>query len=342
MLKYQELRRQVELQGQEKTASLLTEALQSKELKAEDFSIRALAEAFCGREWVDACRPGAGTLLTETSAVNTAAFANITGQIVYSAMLESYQNSAFIGDQLMPTVPTEFKSEKIPGVTRIGDMAEIVPEGEEYPYAGVSEDWIETAETKKRGFIIPITKEAIFFDRTGMVLQHARMLGQDFGINKEKRQLSVALGGTNTYKWKGTTCGQQCKNCYVACGANTLASCRRAEEGKAGDDLAFRAFTTHFGFRSSLDRENRLQRRSACIVGAWRQRGPAVPRKVGTTLVQTSPPNSRAAAIVRQSGALAVSQKSRCYSSNNTSRRIASRLYRSGSGLINPLNDARQ
>ena len=38
---------------------------------------------------------------------------------------------------------------------------------------GFGEDYIETPSTTKRGFIVPVTKEAIFFDRTHLVLSRA-------------------------------------------------------------------------------------------------------------------------------------------------------------------------
>ena len=34
-----------------------------------------------------------------------------------------------------------------------------------------------TPQTAKRGFIVPVTKEAIFFDRTNLVLQRAAEVG---------------------------------------------------------------------------------------------------------------------------------------------------------------------
>ena len=58
---------------------------------------------------------------------------------------------------------------------------------------------------KNRGVIVPVTKEAVFFDRTGLVLQRAGEVGEAMGKNKEKRIADVWLGVTNPYKWRGTT-----------------------------------------------------------------------------------------------------------------------------------------
>jgi hypothetical protein len=78
-------------------------------------------------------------------------------------------------------------------------MAEVRP-GMPYPNVGLNEDYIETPSTTKHGFIVPVTREAIFFDRTHLILQRAAEVGEVLGLNKEKRLLDLALGLTNNYK----------------------------------------------------------------------------------------------------------------------------------------------
>ena len=104
---------------------------------------------------------------------------------------------------MVTSIPTQFNGEKIPGIGRIGDEAEAIGEGNVYPTVGFSEEYIETPETTKRGFIVPVTKEAVFFDRTGLVLQRAAEVAYWLGQNKEKRVLDVVLGVTNNYKRNG-------------------------------------------------------------------------------------------------------------------------------------------
>lgn len=174
-------------------------------------SLRALFEEFVSdgaqlvRDFDPRFAQSGGSARLVESAVDTSAFSNITGQIVYSQVLEAWQDPAFIGDQLCTTIPTQFSGEKIPGVSGLGDEAEVVNEGGEYPLVGNSEEWIETPETTKRGFIVPVTKEAIFFDRTGLVLQRASETARWLRINKEKRILDVALGVVSAYKRNGMT-----------------------------------------------------------------------------------------------------------------------------------------
>lgn len=207
---HRDLARQVELEGIEKTVDELKPLLEAGEIKPEEFSLRQLAENLVedGREWVESFDPrsaGSMPLIESGDAVNTANFSNITGQIVYSKILDAYADPIFIGDELCTTIPTRFNGEKIPGMSRIGDGAETVPEGKDYPVLGYSEDYIETPQTTKKGMRVDVTKEAIFFDRTNLVLDRAAEVGRWLGVNKEKRILDTALGITASYKRLGTS-----------------------------------------------------------------------------------------------------------------------------------------
>lgn len=135
--------------------------------------------------------------------VNTALFAHTMGQIIYTQMLKAYQMPELIGDKLVTIQQTNFSGEKLPGVTEIGDEVEIVSEGSPYPRALVGEYYIETPETIKRGLIVDVTKEALFFDRTNLILQRASNVGKFIAINREKRILDVVLGISTVYKRNG-------------------------------------------------------------------------------------------------------------------------------------------
>lgn len=207
-IKYRELKRMYESMGPAPTVRHLGDALREGQLAPEDFSLREIAEAFVGPEWVRSMDPRRGSLVMEVGdGVDSTAFSNITGQIIYSKILQAYQNEAFVLSGLVQTIPTRLDGEKIPGITNIkeSDAVKTVGEGMPYASAGFGEDYIETPSTTKRGFIVPVTKEAIFFDRTGQVLQRASQVGEALGLNKEKRIIDTVIGGDNTYKWKGTT-----------------------------------------------------------------------------------------------------------------------------------------
>jgi hypothetical protein len=191
------------------------EALQKGHIKPDDFSFKDL---FCslvkdGREMVESWNPqygpSAGCKWQEAAgAIMSSDFSNISGQLLYTAMVDNLTPEETVFQDLIPTVQTPFSGERIPGLTGLGDQAEIVPENKEFPYVGITEDWIETPPTLKRGFIVPLTKEALFFDRTGMLLQKAGAVGDSMRLNKEKRAIDCLIDENTTthrYKWRGTT-----------------------------------------------------------------------------------------------------------------------------------------
>jgi hypothetical protein len=209
-LKYRELKRRYDLDGADQTVTHLSEALREGHLRPEDFSIRDLAEALVpdGREWVRLLDPrsaGGVSVLESNDGVDVTAFLNIAGQVIYSKIMEAYTQEAFVVSKLVDTIPTRLDGEKIPGISRVSDEIDEVGPGMPYPHLGFGEDYIETPSTTKRGFIVPVTKEAIFFDRTHLVLTRAAEVGEVLGLNKEKRLIDLVIGTTNNYKWKGTT-----------------------------------------------------------------------------------------------------------------------------------------
>jgi len=228
-IRYRELRRRYQAEGPEKTVRHLREALAQRDLRPEDFSIRDLAEALVpeGHEWVrtmDPRNPGGTSLLEASEAVDLTAFLNVTGQVIYSRILEAYTQEAFVVSKLVDAVPTRLDGEKIPGIGPIEDGATEVHPGMPYPHVGFGEDYIETPSTIKHGLIVAVTREAIFFDRTNLVLSRAAEVGEVLGLNKEKRLVDLVIGATNNYRWKGTA-----YNTYYASGGggpwvNELAS----------------------------------------------------------------------------------------------------------------------
>lgn len=211
-----ELMRRVELEGVGRTVQHLRGALRKGHLKPNNFRIKDLAEALIvsrdgkpvGREWTDRLAPSkrGGVMLAEAAiGVSSTGFSNITGQILYTRLMESYQDEAFIGSQLVEEYQTDFNGEKIPGISGIVEDVQEVKENMPFPEVGFGDDYIETPRTTKRGFILSITKETIFFDRTNLVLQQAGTIGTVLARKKEKLILDMVLGFTNNFKWRGTT-----------------------------------------------------------------------------------------------------------------------------------------
>ena len=208
--------------GAEGTARVLTEALKRKDIKPDQFRLRPLFEALVpnGWEFMQEWHTGGfstGTAeLLESGAVKSSQFSSITGQIIYSQTLQFYQDEEFVFTKEVDTIPSQFLGmEKVAGIGRLGDEAEVVGEGQPFPYAGPVEDYIELPAARKRGEIVALTWEAVFADRTGDLLKRAGEVGYFLGLNKEKRiidamvdegtgAVSAATGG-HRYHWRGTS-----------------------------------------------------------------------------------------------------------------------------------------
>ena len=202
------------------------EALDNGQIDKNSLSIRDLFVGLVedGEEIIRMMDPRSskgGISLTEAgNAVDTSAFANINGQIMYSTVLEKYQLETEIVNEVCETVPTRFSGERIPGIGAIGDESQKIQEGQEYPIAGVNEQYIETPQTVKVGTIIPVTKEAIFFDRTNILLEMCAEVGRYVGIQQLQAVLGTVMGLTinginyNTYNRNGTQ-----YNTYLTSGA---------------------------------------------------------------------------------------------------------------------------
>ncbi len=119
--------------------------------------------------------------------------------------MEAYTQEAFVVSRLVDTIPTRSTARRFLGIAGLTDGGPRDSPGHAVSELGFGEDYIETPSTTKRGFIVPVTKEAIFFDRTHLVLSRAAEVGEMLGLNKEKRLIDLVIGATNNYKWNGTT-----------------------------------------------------------------------------------------------------------------------------------------
>lgn len=220
---YKSLRRLTELEGAGAASAFVSLLLESGQAKADDFRILPLflATYSRGTELREEYNTGGlssstTSRLKEAGEVTAGDFSNITGQITYSKMLEYFNHEDFVFSKEIETMPSAFlDNERIAGIGRIGDDNETVPEGGLYPLTGPAQDFITAPPAQKRGQKVALTWEAVFSDRTGMLLKTAGDVGYGLGVNKEKRVIDAvvdenggaksALLGGHRYNWNGTS-----------------------------------------------------------------------------------------------------------------------------------------
>lgn len=217
-----------------------------RKLSADEFSLRDVAESILGSEGlamldpingetyakyvraknhINAANPGnmnaafesTGIGLDPSAFININAFSILTGGLIEVKMLEGFNNPTFIGDQLMQTVPTKLNGQKVIGLNPIGDRAARRQPGQPHPRTQYGERWIQTPETRENALAIDVTKEAVFYDLTGDILNNAMSIGEELGYRRELEMLQLFAGVVNNFNWKGTG-----YNTYVAAAGNTL------------------------------------------------------------------------------------------------------------------------
>lgn len=137
-------------------------------------------------------------------AVTTANFSNIIGQIMFADMLTGFALPEFIGGQLCSQIPADTALPvMMPGITMVGDKAQLIGENEDYPEVAIGEQWVTLPRVDKKGFILSLTEEAIFEDKTNDIMRSWSDSVDFLGVNREKMRLSTILGVTNTYSRNG-------------------------------------------------------------------------------------------------------------------------------------------
>lgn len=192
----------------------LREAAGKRQLRVDSLSLPQLMADLCGnrrfKEWLsDDNMPL--RRLEEAAGVSTGAFQQIVDPFVQSTALAAYENAEFVFSKLIPKRTTVKRWEILRGLGKIGDEAQVVGEGKQYPEATVSPDWIQTPEVKKRGFVVSVTKEMLKFDETGVLQERLNGQAESMGINNEKRACACiadagesVANGFYRHIWQGT------------------------------------------------------------------------------------------------------------------------------------------
>ena len=193
--------------------------LDAGDLTPDDFSLRRLAEA-CGvlggpraafaalREAADAADPARppAALLSETApAARTDLFRVVTAELLARKVTEGYDAAAgLIGDRLVSVVRANGRNAKLAGFTATAGPTD-VPEGHDYEESTFAEKFV-TSEEAKRGRILSVTEELIYFDRTGEVYRRAVRLGEGLRQERERtivRAVADAEPGRPVYRPSG-------------------------------------------------------------------------------------------------------------------------------------------
>lgn len=197
----------------------LQNLLESKELKPDDFSIRQLWEACVGptaqtlptlaarqRVYVSEIDQLGDNLSEADLGINL--FQTVTGAVIARRVMDAYDQTAGIGDQLVTIERSSVRNERIPGFTALQGPKE-VKEGSPYE----EQAWRQVCQhsREQEGPLAVDTEEAVHFDQTNELLRRAARLGEATRMEREKTIVRGvadadynATNGTGVYRPGGT------------------------------------------------------------------------------------------------------------------------------------------
>lgn len=190
-------------------------------LKPSEFSLAAAGRGVLGDEMFERLynpeTPGiagfnnvmeaAEGAIPASTFANISAFTGVVSGLLEVAILEGWENPAYIGDRLMPDEPSrQFEGRKTIGASRIADASEERLSLMPTKVVQFGERWLTQPRTAEYALACEVSIEAVFLDLTGQVVETANQgVGERLRYDDELRRISTFIGATNNYNYKGSS-----------------------------------------------------------------------------------------------------------------------------------------
>lgn len=135
-------------------------------------------------------------------ALTSSAFPNISSQIISTVMIEAYNLYPKIGLGMVRVVPSRLKVSRVVGWKAIGTISQVT-EGEDFNEIIPPDEKYVLIPNYKYGGLLSLTKEDIFFDRTGQLVDRARGIGEEAARFQEQLILEGMIDKNGTVYNKG-------------------------------------------------------------------------------------------------------------------------------------------
>lgn len=207
---------------------LLTEG----QIKPEDFSIRQMFE-----ELVDLPAGLRDDAEAVAEAINTSGFPTIASKVIHKKVIDSYTTAlGSVAELVTEDDATNTEKEIVAGMEAADTTPLLRRQGMAYEETGFGEKFWQIS-MHDFGRMISLTREVIFEDKTGKVMQTAQGIGKSVGNHKAKMIIQTITGQVRTAiestyggaVYKGTV--KTAANMYADTHATTF-------DGQVNDNLA--------------------------------------------------------------------------------------------------------
>jgi hypothetical protein len=133
-------------------------------------------------------------------ALQSTVFPKAIGAMIHKYVIDAYDATPTIGDQLVTTVPSNKKTETIVGFSA-AETPELVPEGTPYQDSSIGEKFV-TIDNNKYGRLISITEETVMFDQTGQIINRCQDIGEKAALYREKQIVEAVANIDSPSKYR--------------------------------------------------------------------------------------------------------------------------------------------
>lgn len=122
--------------------------------------------------------------VAEASIASTG-FSTLNNTVLASIVIEAHNSvGGLVADQLMTAYPTNKETENIPGFNEPTGI-DVYAEDAAKPDAAITNKYVSLQKLSKIGGRVFLTREAVFYDRTGELLDRASRIGQQIALHRE-------------------------------------------------------------------------------------------------------------------------------------------------------------
>src|SRR5262249_3659944 len=128
--------------------------------------------------------------------------------LVNAEIMTRFTAPEYIGRKLLTTKQTKMNGQKLIGIVPIRPQtaaAKAREPGEMHAEVGLGSAYQTTPTTTEAALKCKVTREAVFFDLTGDVLEAAGGVGDELGYGQEKLIADCVMGTTASYNRNGTS-----------------------------------------------------------------------------------------------------------------------------------------